>query len=167
MRLLNHIVPLVSLASVACGLPSGSNPDKRALTPRGVGTLGEGAFAGSGADASRITALQLLLGVRAHPVAVDGVWGGETSGAVSTFQSGAGLDADGIPGPATLGALVDQIAQGASGGIVSAAQTTLKTHGGPADLAVDGDFGPGTHAAAVAMQAAYGLAQDGIIGRNS
>ncbi|WOO78904.1 putative feruloyl esterase A [Vanrija pseudolonga] len=167
MRLFNLIVPLISLAGVAYGLPSTSPLAGRSLAPRGVGTLGEGAFAGSGADASRITALQLLLGVRGHAVAVDGVWGSETSGAVSAFQSGAGLDADGIPGPATLGALVDQIQQGDGGGIVSAAQTTLKTHGGPADLAVDGDFGPGTHAAAVALQGAYGLAQDGIIGHNS
>ncbi|GMK57542.1 hypothetical protein CspeluHIS016_0403760 [Cutaneotrichosporon spelunceum] len=133
---------------------------ERALSIRGVGVLGPGAFAGEGAGKPRITALQHLLGAKGHPVGVDGLWGPQTSGAVSAFQGAAGLARDSIPGPATLGALVDTISQGSKSGIVTAAQTLL-------GVGADGDFGPATRAATVTFQKGRGLAADGIIGRDT
>lgn len=187
---LRHLLPFLTLAVGAYALPSPVSKvivarddvsarldtaavvDARAfdatseyLAKRSVGVLGAGAFAGSGADSARITALQQLLGAKGHPVGVDGVWGPETSGAVASFQSGAGLAADGIPGPATLGALVDQVQQGDKGGVVDAAQSALNGHG--AGITVDGDFGPATHTAAVNFQSGTGLGADGIIGVNT
>ncbi|BEI86344.1 hypothetical protein CcaverHIS002_0606310 [Cutaneotrichosporon cavernicola] len=105
-------------------------------------------------------AVQHLLGAKGHPVGVDGLWGPESSGAVTAFQGGAGLSADGIPGPATLGALVDQISQGSTGGVVSAAQVLLAVE-------ADGDFGPATNTATTTFQSGKGLTADGIIGRDT
>ncbi|HMV65207.1 MAG TPA: peptidoglycan-binding protein [Myxococcota bacterium] len=51
---------------------------------------------------------------------------------------------------------------GSRGGQVSALQSLLNAHG--ANLSVDGDFGPRTHAAVVSFQQSHGLAPDGVAG---
>lgn len=130
------------------------------LSERGIGELGKDAFAGSGSPAKSITALQYLLQNQGYTVAVDGVWGAETSGTVATWQGRAGLDADAIPGPATLGSLVEQISKGATGSVVKAAQTLLGAD-------VDGDYGQKTSDAATAYQSSNHLAADGIIGKDT
>jgi peptidoglycan hydrolase-like protein with peptidoglycan-binding domain len=84
---------------------------------------------------------------------------------VTAVQPRVGLPADGVPGPATLGALVKEVAVGSLGNVVEAAQTLLNGNG--AQLVVDGDFGAGSKAAAVAYQASKGLVADGIVGRNT
>lgn len=148
--LLRTLLPLATLAFSVLGAPHEA---------RSVGALDAGAFAGSGAGSRRITALQHLLGDH-QAVAVDGVWGPETAGAVSAFQGKSGLEADSVPGPATLGALASVVQQGSSGNGVRAAQAALA-----AGLDVDGEFGPATHAAAVQYQRGQGIDADGIVGR--
>lgn len=60
----------------------------------------------SGSRGPRVTTLQMDLSVYGgHPIAVDGIFGPQTDGAVRSFQRGEGLDADGIVGPLTSGAL--------------------------------------------------------------
>ncbi len=81
------------------------------------------------------------------------------------MQPRVGVPADGVPGPATLGALVKEVAVGSLGNVVEAAQTLLNGNG--AQLAVDSNFGAGTKAATVAYQASKGLVADGIVGRNT
>ncbi|KLT41105.1 alpha/beta-hydrolase [Cutaneotrichosporon oleaginosum] len=157
-----HLLPLVALATAVVSRP---HAERKELTQRGLGDLGAGAFAGAGAPAHRVEALQYLLHDWGYEVVSDGIWGPETAGAVTAVQPRVGLAADGVPGPATLGALVKEVAQGSRGNVVRAAQTALNGNG--AQLAVDGEFGAGTKAATVAYQSARGLVADGIVGRTS
>jgi len=80
-------------------------------------------------------------------LAVDGIAGPATAGAVKTFQSAHGLTADGIAGPITQNALV---------------QALLNRTG--ASLTVDGQIGPMSTAAIKTFQQANGLTVDGIAG---
>ncbi|GMK58545.1 hypothetical protein CspeluHIS016_0505770 [Cutaneotrichosporon spelunceum] len=147
--------------------PRGHNPvardasaiTKAALAPRGVGPLNPTAFAGAGAPASSIRALQYLLQPHTRLV-TDGIWGPATQGAVRNYQAKSGLVADGIPGPATLGSLAATVRQGSGGAAVRAVQSVV-------GVAVDGDFGPATRNAVISYQRARGLAADGIVGRDT
>ncbi|GMK58546.1 hypothetical protein CspeluHIS016_0505780 [Cutaneotrichosporon spelunceum] len=130
------------------------------LTKRGVGALNSGSYAGPNAGTTRIKGLQFLLHANGQYVAIDGLWGGETAGAVRNVQRARGLAIDGDPGPATLGSLAFQLSRGSLGNAVKAAQALLK-----AGLVIDGDFGGATYNAVVALQRARGLGQDGIVGR--
>jgi putative peptidoglycan binding protein len=68
--------------------------------PSGSGMLA------TGATGPRVTALQFDLSTHAgHPIAVDGIFGPETDGAVRAFQGEEGLVVDGIVGPLTSAAL--------------------------------------------------------------
>jgi hypothetical protein len=67
-----------------------------------------------GSRGPRVTTLQMDLSVYGgYPIAVDGIFGPETDGAVRSFQQGEGLDADGIVGPLTSAALTGR--KGSSG----------------------------------------------------
>jgi Putative peptidoglycan binding domain len=67
-----------------------------------------------GSRGPRVTTLQMDLSVYGgYPIAVDGIFGPETDGAVRSFQQGEGLDADGIVGPLTSAALNER--KGSSG----------------------------------------------------
>jgi len=136
-----------------------------------VGTLSLGSR-GSG-----VTALQTLLtdkGYNAGPA--DGVFGEMTRTAVIVFQTDQGLVADGIVGPATVGALGDAPA---SGGDSSVSTEILSTGSRGADVVVlqrrlgdegynvgthDGIFGPLTHAAVIEFQTDRNLSVDGRVG---
>ncbi len=88
------------------------------------------------------------------------MWGPNTQNAVKKFQKAQGLQVDGDPGPATLGALAKQVSRGSYGDAVEAVQVLVQ-----AGLWVDAQFGPATHKAVVTFQSSRGLAADGIVGR--
>lgn len=116
----------------------------------------------SGATGANVTSLQHLLTSRGYSTAADGDFGSGTQAAVRAFQSGAGLTADGVAGPATFGALVTTLRQGDSGAAVQALQVQLVKHG--ASVTADGAFGPATDSAVRSFQSAAGLTADGIVG---
>jgi len=123
-------------------------------------------------------------------LAVDGIFGPITHGAVIAFQRHFGLVPDGIVGPITWGELTRQIETGtpaptptppaahpfpgillrigSRGDDVRQVQTWLNTirpqvPGNPL-LVVDGIFGPITQGAVIAFQRHFGLVPDGIVG---
>ena len=121
---------------------------------------------------------------------VDGVFGPATQAAVAAFQRQFGLTADGVIGPNTWQRIVTVYNQVSTGtppppttpplypgtplrnGSRGAAVVTLQENlnriaaRNPSipRIVVDGIFGPGTQAAVVAFQRAYGLTPDGIVG---
>jgi peptidoglycan hydrolase-like protein with peptidoglycan-binding domain len=108
----------------------------------------------------RVLAAQHLLRFRGATIAADGAFGPLSGEAARTFQMT--LRATFIS--TTLGqldwpALIDTVQQGDNGEAVRAAQTLL-----PGPLAVDGDFGPLTDAAARQFQNMFAPPADGIIG---
>lgn len=60
----------------------------------------------SGDSGDAVSAAQTQLNANGASIAVDGAFGSGTDAAVKSFQSGAGLTADGIVGPATWKALI-------------------------------------------------------------
>lgn len=103
-----------------------------------------------GANGHPVQTLQHLLRHRGHEIAVDGLLGPRTEGAVRAFQDAAGLDVDGVVGPATWAALVVAARRGSVGEAVRAVQREAVARdlsGGPEPvLAIDGQFGPRTEA---------------------
>ena len=106
-------------------------------------------------------------------ITVDGVFGPQTKTAVTEFQQGAGLVADGVVGTPTWDALPDggpmpTLKEGSSGDVVRSLQTVL-TNGAPGEWGttpqgIDGDFGPLTKASVEAFQSWGGVTADGIVG---
>ncbi|MFE1903584.1 peptidoglycan-binding protein [Streptomyces gardneri] len=58
------------------------------------------------ASGEAVRAVQVLLGARGVPATVDGVFGAGTRTAVTTFQTAAGLPADGVVDARTFGRLL-------------------------------------------------------------
>ena len=105
-------------------------------------------------------------------IAVDGWYGPETLWGLTcayqmelNAQFGAGLDVDGIMGPATRNASVI-VRQGAVGDITRGIQSMLYCKGYNTN-GVDGIYGPGTTSAVRSFQANNGLSADGIFGPNT
>ncbi len=99
---------------------------------------------------------QYLLRHRGFDIAVDGVVGPLTEGAIRDFQKSENLRVDGVIGNQTWAKLIVQIQQGAKGDAVRAAQGQLRLRNLPEtkNLAVDGDFGSLTDAGVRAFQKA-------------
>lgn len=118
-----------------------------------------------GSDAQVVKGIQYLLRARGHAVATTGVYDPATTAAVTAFQAGAGLTADGIVGPQTWPALVVTTQNGSSGDAVRAVQQ-FGLLGIPGDdpLVVDGSYGPVTTARVRFFQESWGLTLDGIAG---
>lgn len=87
---------------------------------------------------------------------VDGEFGPKTEQAVKLFQETNGLEADGIAGDQTWGALCERIKD---------VQEHLNSYG--AGIIVDGIVGTNTLNALLAFQRANGLLTDGIAGQNT
>jgi peptidoglycan hydrolase-like protein with peptidoglycan-binding domain len=120
---------------------------------------------GPGANNSVVTGIQYLLRARGHATAHDGVYGPATAAAVSAFQSGAGLAADGVVGPQTWPSLVVQTHQGSTGDAVRAVQQFgLVSSPGLEPLVVDGNYGPLTAERVRDLQTSWGLTLDGVAG---
>jgi peptidoglycan hydrolase-like protein with peptidoglycan-binding domain len=115
-----------------------------------------------------VRTLQQLLRARNHAVAVDGIFGPQTEGAVKAFQQSKGLAADGIVGPLTWPKLVIQVRKGDTGDAVRGVQEVMKFHdqsgGEGPPIHVDGIFGPQTDHWVRGFQNAVGIASDGIVG---
>jgi len=107
---------------------------------------------------------------------IDGVFGPVTRSAVTSFQEGAGLVADGIIGDETWGRLpadpdtpllkrgsTGEAVRGLQKGLLKFAGSGSSTDPGPAD----GSFGPRTEAAVKAYQAQHALPADGVVGPRS
>jgi peptidoglycan hydrolase-like protein with peptidoglycan-binding domain len=104
-------------------------------------------------------------------LAVDGVFGPKTKQRVEGFQQGAGLQVDGVVGPATWGALPDGgpmplLQQGSTGRVVQRLQEVLAAGAGPwvAPGPADGNFGPNTRRSVEGFQRWAGLPADGVVG---
>jgi peptidoglycan hydrolase-like protein with peptidoglycan-binding domain len=116
----------------------------------------------AGNEGAPVKAAQRLLLHRGADLAVDGIFGAETEGAVKAFQSEQGLASDGVVGDATWPAAVVKVGNGSQGEPVTAAQELLAVQA--AGLAADGNFGPETEKATREFQQEVGLAEDGIVG---
>ena len=112
--------------------------------------------------------LQQLLQARGHNVAVDGIFGPITEGAVKDFQQSKGLAADGIAGPVTWPKLVVQVKKGSTGDAVRGVQEVMKFHdqssGEGPPIHVDGIFGPQTERFVRRFQNPIDIDVDGIVG---
>jgi peptidoglycan hydrolase-like protein with peptidoglycan-binding domain len=165
--------PTASLADgVAAANPATSTPEPATTTEHSI-------VLSNGATGRQVELLQRALGI-----AVDGVYGPETEGAVEKFQASRGITVDGIAGPETSAALrgnAPAIASATSGQRAFASDFTPASSetgsepgasGGDAvarlqhalHLPTDGDFGPETEAAIRRLQARHGLTVDGIVG---
>ncbi|WP_326770892.1 GH25 family lysozyme (plasmid) [Streptomyces sp. NBC_01591] len=111
----------------------------------------------SGTD---VVTAQELLNASGARIDADGVFGPATTAAVRSFQNAKGLEADGIIGSRTWGALLVTVKQGSRGSAVRALQHQLNASGVRIDA--DGVFGPATTAAVRSFQNAKKLPADGI-----
>jgi peptidoglycan hydrolase-like protein with peptidoglycan-binding domain len=115
-----------------------------------------------------VRTLQHLLRAHGKTVAVDGIFGPKTAGAVREVQQQHQRIVDGAVGPQTWPVVVVQVARGSSGDAVRGAQEEFQFRnlsGEPGKgLQIDGVFGPLTEAAVKGFQEAVGTAADGIVG---
>jgi peptidoglycan hydrolase-like protein with peptidoglycan-binding domain len=140
----------------------------------------------NGAD---VAAVQAALADKGYsPGSIDGYYGPATEKAVVAFQKASKLEADGIVGPLTWGALFDSAESDPEtpdvpeapapvftrnlqytpnrymiGVDVATVQAALLAHGFDPQ-GIDGSFGPETESAVKAFQKANGLEVDGIVG---
>jgi peptidoglycan hydrolase-like protein with peptidoglycan-binding domain len=115
-----------------------------------------------------VTAVQYLLRAEGYALAADGTFGPQTKSAVKSFQGTKGLAVDGIVGPNTWQALVQdhKVKKGSSGEAVWAVQYLLE-HKHGYGLSADGSFGNITDAAVRDLQKVYGLTVDGVVGKKT
>jgi peptidoglycan hydrolase-like protein with peptidoglycan-binding domain len=137
-------------------LPSGTSPDKE--HDMTTTSLAPWPVIAQPMEGPVVEALQHLLHAHGHSLAVDGIFGPETAGAVEAFQQSNGLVVDALAGPETWTAIIITVQQGSEGDAVRAAQTLL------VDVTVDGIFGPLTDAGVRFMQDTLGVPIDGIVG---
>jgi hypothetical protein len=99
--------------------------------------------------------------------ATDGADGAQTGGEASA-GGGAGEQASGEPNAPVDTSGFYAVRRGCKGGAVRRLQTWLgDLHYDVGTTGADGDFGPATHEAVCAFQAANGLATDGAVGRQT
>ncbi|GAA4920704.1 putative peptidoglycan binding protein [Stackebrandtia albiflava] len=110
----------------------------------------------NGDTGDRVKTVQLLLRHHGESIDADGIFGPLTKGAVTRFQQDNGLGADGIVGPQTWPVLTVDLNTGSSGEAVKALQTLLNRH--DHDVPVDGAFSSATQAALAEFKAEHGLA---------
>ncbi len=117
-----------------------------------------------GNQGTDVKAIQLLLGDRGFPVAVDGIFGASTADAVSAFKATVPLAANGIVGQGTWKALIRPLRIGDTGPAVKALQRELRAKQRLA-VAVDGVFEASTEAAVRTFQRHVGRPATGEVTR--
>jgi peptidoglycan hydrolase-like protein with peptidoglycan-binding domain len=118
-----------------------------------------------GHSGERVKTIQYLLRFRSYTITVDGIFGSGTESTVKSFQTSAGIKADGIVGAQTWEALIITTRRGDSGDPTRAIQSQLVSKG--YSLTVDGVFGAGTETAVKNFQTSRGLTVDGVVGPNT
>jgi len=147
-----------------------------AATPLDLQSASCPSVVSTGQNSGCVTELQNLLKQQGYTLTVDGSFGPATLSAVKSFQTSAGLTADGLVGSMTKAKLYTMapsvtatactslvLSSGSRGGCAATIQTALNNLIG-AKLAVDGKFGAASAAAVKSFQAARGLTADGIVG---
>ncbi|NJP09862.1 MAG: peptidoglycan-binding protein [Leptolyngbyaceae cyanobacterium RU_5_1] len=134
-----------------------------------------------GSQGAAVKELQTLIvklfgsfGYEEDRVAIDGIFGAITQGAVKEVQERFFLTVDGIAGSKTWAVLMTRknqtlpvLRRGSRGDLVKRVQSLLNIHGYNLG-AVDGDFGAKLEAAVKLFQSRYpGLLVDGIIGEKT
>ena len=136
----------------------------RDSSPAGSGAASSGwPIVRRGDRGAEVRAVQRLLDAHGRRLAVDGIDGPGTTGAVRTFQSARDLATDGVVGPRTWDGLVVTVSRGSRGDAVLAAQRRLRLNDEDAGR-LDGVFGPRTARAVRSFQRHEGLHVDGIAG---
>ena len=121
-----------------------------------------------GAAGAVVKGIQYLLRAQGHQLAADGAFGPITKAAVSAVQTAKGLPVDGVVGPVTWPYLVVASGMGSTGEEVRAVQQFgLLRSPGDTLLAIDGKFGPLTKERIEFFQESWGLALDGVAGRET
>ena len=104
---------------------------------------------------------------------IDGAFGTVTKNAVTDFQEGEGLTADGVIGNDTWARMPADpntpiLKRGSTGSAVIGLQKGLRKFGGAGSStdpgAADGNFGPRTEAAVKDYQTKHSLLNDGVVG---
>ena len=115
-----------------------------------------------------VASYQTLLNQHGANLVVDGIRGPKTIAAVRAYQASSGLTVDGIVGPQTLGSLNAQPAPApAPSGLSGFAEIQAALNQFGYGLAVDGIWGPRSHAALGNFQATHGLTVDYLVGPNT
>ena len=117
-----------------------------------------------GSSGENVRSVQYLLTAHGYSLAIDGVFGPLTKGAVEAFQAAHGLGVDGIVGNQTWPQLIVQVTLGSTGDAVRAVQSQIHGRGEGGHIAVDGDFGPMTSDAVGGFQQLLGLSVDHVVG---
>ncbi|MFB7454679.1 peptidoglycan-binding protein [Streptomyces sp. NPDC056194] len=111
----------------------------------------------TGSRGTDVKTVQHLLAARGHAVTADGTYGKKTAAAVRSFQTHAGLRADGAVGPKTWAKLTAlTVRSGDRGHTVKAVQVQL-------DLKADGIFGKNTASAVSRFQTKKNLPHTGVV----
>ena len=110
-----------------------------------------------------VFALQRLLRHRGFVIVADGRFGAQTLAAVQALQVELGEPVDGLVGPVTWSALVEdlRLSEGDTGEAVKAAEYLINKFRRPATI--NGVFGPSDLAALAVFKAAVGLQSDAVI----
>lgn len=182
-------VAAIGAVSATAALTGTASATAQGPSPATVGTVRPAAPAvapsvAPAAPQSHYSGVKLRLGSRGDAVrhlqrelnddgaslAVDGVFGSRTLGAVKTVQSSARIAVDGVVGPHTWNALAGSsssssqptLRTGDRGSAVRTLQSQLKDSG--ASISVDGVFGSRTAQAVRALQSAAGITVDTVVG---
>lgn len=122
----------------------------------------------AGDSGAPVTGVQYLLRAQGFPVAVDGVFGPATEGAVRDFQAARGLPVNGIVDERSRPLLVVTTGPGDSGDAVRGVQSFgLSIIPESPPLVTDGIYGSETESRVRMFQEGWGLTVDGFAGRET
>jgi len=114
-----------------------------------------------------VRAAQHLLNAAGAGIVADGIFGPQTSAAVSDRQSAEGLPVTGAIDPPTWIHLVRTVRRGDTGDVVRAVQSVPPASVAAPPLTVDGVFDSETESYVEFLQGLYGLTRDGVVGRQT